>query len=249
MSTRKQNPAEPGGSLWQRLADPAPAPRQTLTPRRIATTAVAVADAEGLDAITMRRLATELGVVPMAAYRYVSGKDDVLELMVDLAYEELHAEVGPEAGAGWRESLRDFALRTRDLVLRHPWLAQLPPQAAYALTPNKLAVADRTLAALDGTGLDHDTAMAAVRTVEAYTHGTVGPEVALRQLMAGKGWTDGDDVRSGLAPQMTYLLGTGRYPAYQRYVAAARHKDDPARRFETGLDITLDGIAATLHRP
>ncbi|WP_405495907.1 TetR/AcrR family transcriptional regulator C-terminal domain-containing protein [Streptomyces sp. NBC_00096] len=134
-------------------------------------------------------------------------------------------------------------------MLRHPWLTQLPPRTAHALTPNRMAAAEAALSVLDGTGLDPDEAMPAVRAVEAYTHGTVGAEVALRQLMTGNGWTDGDDVRSGLAPQMTYLLGTGRYPAYRHYVDNAAHKDDPAWRFETGLDITLDGIEARLTLP
>ncbi|MEV6158999.1 TetR family transcriptional regulator [Nonomuraea sp. NPDC052129] len=70
-------------SRWRSSA---PAQRQTLSPQRIATTAVEIADAEGLEAITMRRLATELGVAPMAPYRHVSGKDDLLELMVDHVY-------------------------------------------------------------------------------------------------------------------------------------------------------------------
>ncbi len=82
---------------------PAPAPRTTLTPQRIARTAVGVADAEGLDAVTMRRLATELGVAPMAAYRYVTGKDELLELMVDFVYGELDL---PDGTDGWRTTMR-----------------------------------------------------------------------------------------------------------------------------------------------
>ncbi|MDX3103543.1 TetR family transcriptional regulator [Nonomuraea angiospora] len=80
MAVEKDKPREP---LWARLERPAPALWQMLTPQRIATAAVGIADAEGLDAVTMRRLATELGVAPMAPYRYVSGKDELLELMVD----------------------------------------------------------------------------------------------------------------------------------------------------------------------
>jgi len=76
-------------------------PRSTLTPQRIAAAAVAIADTEGLDAVTMRRLAADLGVAPMAAYRYVSGKDELLELMVDHVYGELTL---PSETKGWRES-------------------------------------------------------------------------------------------------------------------------------------------------
>ncbi|MFD0384497.1 TetR/AcrR family transcriptional regulator [Streptomyces stramineus] len=223
--------------------EPLPAPRQTLTPRRIAAAAVAIADADGLGAITMRRLAAELDVVPMAAYRYVSGKDDVLELMVDHVYAELQPLAG---SAGWRESMRAFASRTRDLILAHPWLAQLPPETSLSLTPHRVAATEQALSELDGIGLDPDTMMAVVQTVAAYVHGIVGSEVALRQWMRHRGWASGDEMRTELAPQMRWLLGTGRYPVFHHYIGHAAHKGDPQWQFDSGLDLVLDGIAARL---
>ncbi|WP_188186720.1 TetR/AcrR family transcriptional regulator [Nonomuraea sp. SYSU D8015] len=231
---------EDGATLWERLERPAPAPRQTLSPHRIATVAVGVADAEGLDAITMRRLATELGVAPMATYRYVSGKDDLLQLMVDHVYGELELPADTE---GWRETLRAIAVRTRELMLRHLWFAQLPPSALLALTPNRLAVSECSLRSLSGLGLDPDTMMAVANTVSSYTHGVVSAEIAMRQFMAGQGWSDEQQMYQSLAPQMTYLLGTGRYPAYKGYIYEGRRKHDPGWQFETGLDYVLDGIA------
>lgn len=231
-------------SLWERLERPASAPRTALSPRRIAEVAVGIADAQGLDAVTMRRLATELDVAPMAAYRYVSGKDDLLQLMVDL----VHAEVDlPPDGTGWRATMRALALSSRDLVLQHPWLSQLShPQAVLALTPNKMAVAERGLTALEGLGLDVDTMMSVVLTVDAYTQGRTHSEIALRGLMQGQGWTNRVELRQGLAPEMMYLLNSGRYPVYRRYTQEARRKDDQGWQFETGLDQVLDGIAAGL---
>ncbi|MFI9841480.1 TetR/AcrR family transcriptional regulator [Nonomuraea sp. NPDC051941] len=229
--------------LWARLERPAPAPRQTLSPHRIATAAVGVADAEGLDAITMRRLATELGVAPMAAYRYVSGKDELLELMADHAYGELEL---PGETAGWRETLREIAVRTRELMLKHLWLAQLPPSAMLAVTPNRLAVAERSLRAVDGLDLDADTKMAVVNTVGSYTQGVTGAEIAMRRLMAGQGWSSEQQVYLSMAPQLTYLLDTGRYPGFRQYIYEGRHKDRPGWQFETGLEYVLDGIAARL---
>ncbi|MGW0200541.1 TetR/AcrR family transcriptional regulator [Nonomuraea sp. NPDC003201] len=237
---RKPNDRPP---LWARLERPAPAPRQTLSPHRIATTAVGVADAEGLDAITMRRLATELGVAPMAAYRYVSGKDELLELMADHVYGELEL---PGETAGWRETLREIAVRTRELVLKHLWLAQLPPSAMLAVTPNRLAVAERSLRAVDGLDLDADTKMTVVNTVGSYTQGVTGAEIAMRRLMAGQGWSSEQQVYLSMAPQLTYLLDTGRYPGFRQYIHEGRHKDRPGWQFETGLEYVLDGIAARL---
>ncbi|WP_439676665.1 TetR/AcrR family transcriptional regulator [Embleya sp. MST-111070] len=235
----------PRVSLWERLAAPAPTVRAVLTPDRIAEVAVRIADAEGIEAVTMRRLATELGVAPMAAYRYVSGKDDLLELMVDRAYGEL---VAPNPDAGWRETLRGPAVGTRELVLRHPWLVRLPSaRAAVAPTPNRITVAEWGLRALVAVGLSADEAMAAVEAVGSYVHGRTAAEIATRHLMAAQGAPDdGNALRTSLAPEMTWLIDTGRYPTFRDYLATARRKDDHQWRFETGLDALLDGLATRL---
>jgi AcrR family transcriptional regulator len=230
-------------SLWERLEQTSTAARQSLSAQRIATAAVGIADSDGLDAITMRRLAAELGVTPMAAYRYVSGRDDVLELMVDLVYGE--ADV-PD-GAGWRETMWALATGIRALVSKYPWLARLSaPQAAFELTPNRMALAERAFAALRGQGLDADAAMSVFRTVTAYVHGATSAEIGLRQLMHENNWSSGAEARTGLSAQMTWLLGTGRYPMFERYVREATRRDDLQWQFETGLEHVLDGIAAHL---
>jgi AcrR family transcriptional regulator len=231
-------------SLWERLENPPPAPRTVLTPDRIAEVAVSIADAEGIEAVTMRRLATELGVAPMAAYRYVAGKEDLLELMVDRVYGEM-AE--PATGAGWRATLRTLATSTRDIVLRHPWLVQLPSaRAAISLTPHRLAAAEWGMAALSELDLSPDEMMVAVDTVGAYVQGRTASEVATLRLMAVQGAADGHALRTHLAPEMTYLMSTGRYPAFRAYIGAARRKDDARWQFETALDCVLDGLATRL---
>ncbi|WP_371499905.1 TetR/AcrR family transcriptional regulator [Kitasatospora sp. NBC_00374] len=235
-----QQKPEKSTSLWERLDRPASAPRSTLTPQRIAAAAVGIADTEGLDAVTMRRLAAELGVAPMAAYRYVSGKDELLELMVDFAYGELAL---PDDGTGWRDTMLALATRTRAVTLQHTWMART---AAFTLTPNQLAVPERILAALDGLGLDADTMMAVLRTVTAYVNGALDAEISLLRLMADHGWSNGDETRTALAPRMTWLLNTGRYPTYSRYACEATRTDDPDWQFRTGLECVLDGIAARL---
>jgi AcrR family transcriptional regulator len=239
---QKQEKSENKGhvSLWERLERPAPAPRTTLTPYRIAAAAVEIADTEGLDAVTMRRLATELGVAPMAAYRYVSGKDELLELMVDFVYGELTL---PDDAIGWREGMRTLALRIRTVLLKHSWVART---GVCAPTPNQLAAPERALAMLSGLELDADMMMAVFRTVTAYVRGAVDAEIALLQLMEERGWSSGDETRTGLASQMTWLMNTGRYPAYQHYIREAARKDNPQWQFETGLDCVLDGIAARM---
>ncbi|MET8794992.1 TetR/AcrR family transcriptional regulator [Nocardia sp. NPDC004568] len=227
-------------SIWERIERPTPTPRATLTPRRLAEVAVAIADAEGLDAVTMRRLATELGVAPMAAYRYVTGKDELLELMVDFVYRELGL---PDSTDGWRATIRSVALRIREVLLAHSWVTRV---ACGAPTPNQLAVTEAALVALDGLGLDVDTAMAVYSTVTAYVHGAVDSEVRLGQMLHVRGWSTREEARAGLATHMTWLVNTGRYPMYARYIHDANRKDDVQWQFEIGLESVLDGIAARL---
>ncbi|MGS2811033.1 TetR/AcrR family transcriptional regulator [Nocardia sp. MW-W600-9] len=225
---------------WERLAQPVGTSGKSLTAHRIASTAVAVADIEGLDAITMRRLATELGVAPMAAYRHVANKDEVLEVMVDLVY----GEIDLPTRVGWRATLRELALAVHALILRHPWLTRLPAQQmVYELTPHRMALTEQALAVLvDDLGLDLDAAMAGCRTVFTYVHGATSAEIGLGDLADHLGQAVGAGTRAGLSTHMRWLLGTGRYPTFQRYILEASHKDDLQWQFETGLNQVLDGI-------
>jgi hypothetical protein len=148
---------------------------------------------------------------------------------------------------GGRESLRVLAVRTRELMLDHRWLAQLPPQAKLALTPSRMAVAEKALAALDGLGLDPDTMMSVFRGVDAYVHGAMSHESAVSAFMSEQSLSSGDELRSELAPLMTWHMQTGRYPTYQRYLRTATRKDDSRWQFDLGLDCLLDGIATRLN--
>ncbi|MEU6848253.1 TetR/AcrR family transcriptional regulator [Streptomyces sp. NPDC046716] len=229
-------------SLWERLERPAPTRRASLTLEQIAAAAVELADEEGAAAVTMRRLATRLGVAPMAAYRHVSGKDDLWALMFDRVSAGLAV---PDGVADWREVLHSFAVQTRELMLRHPWLGQVSAPLIQ-LTPARMAIAERQLRALSGRDLDADSMMAAFRAVSAYVHGSTQSEIALSRYKEEHGWKSGDETRQALAPQMNYLMGTGRYPTYKKYALSATRKDDPAWEFAFGLDCVLDGIARRL---
>ncbi|MFE6889018.1 TetR/AcrR family transcriptional regulator [Streptomyces sp. NPDC057694] len=229
-------------SLWERLERPAPTRRASLTLEQIAAAAVELADEEGAAAVTMRRLATRLGVAPMAAYRHVSGKDDLWALMHDRVSAGITV---PDEVTDWREVLYSFALQTRELMLRHLWLGQVPAPLVQ-LTPARMAIAERQLRALSGRDLDADSMMAAFRTVSAYVHGSAQSEIALRLYKEEHGWKSGDETRQALAPQMNYLMDSGRYPTYKEYALSATRKDDPAWEFAFGLDCVLDGIARRL---
>jgi hypothetical protein len=115
-----------------------------------------------------------------------------------------------------------------------------------APTPNQLAVPEGAFAVLASLDLDADTMMAILRTVTSYVHGAVEDEISLLRLMQMRGWSSGPETRTGLAPQMTWLISTGRYPAYERYMRAAARKDDLKWQFDLGLDCVLDGIASRM---
>ncbi|WP_237525198.1 TetR/AcrR family transcriptional regulator C-terminal domain-containing protein [Streptomyces sp. SID5643] len=151
----------------------------------------------------------------------------------------------PQGAKDWREVLRSYALQTRELMLAHPWMAAMPTPVIQ-LTPSRLAVADRQLAALAVCGLDADSVMAAFRAVTSFVPGSAQSEIGLRDYQERHGWASGDETREALAPQMRHLVGTGRYPAFERYALGATRKDDRAWEFEFGLDCVLDGIGQRL---
>ena len=228
-------------TLWERLEAPARGPRPALTHHQIARVAVEIADADGLAAVSMRNLAEHLGVATMGLYRYVSGKDDVYELMLDAVTAEVDL---PEAG--WREVADAFARQVRALNLRHPWMYQAFARVPASLSPSSIALMERALKSIDGLGLDVDTMMAIIGTVNSYTRGVVFAEVTQREAMTRHGWESDEDWRLAELPMLPWMLGTGRYPVLTRYVIEGSNEDDADWQFEFGLSCVLDGIAARL---
>lgn len=228
--------------IWERIERSARGPRPALTHDKIARAAVAIADADGLAAVSMRRLAERLGVSTMGLYRYVDGKDDVYELMIDAVY----GEIEPPAG-DWRTVARSLAEQTRRLALRHPWLAhirQLVPNAL--LTPNLLALFETMLISIEDTGLDVDTMTAVFGMIMAFVTGAASAEVAERESLRRRGWPAEKDPRLAYLPQVRWMMGTGRYPMVTKYIVEGSNKDDAEWGFQFGLDCVLDGIASRL---
>ncbi|MFF9100773.1 TetR/AcrR family transcriptional regulator [Streptomyces rubrogriseus] len=227
-------------TVWDRPEPPhRPVP---LDRERIVAAAVALADEGGLTAVSVRKVAARLDAGPMRLYGFISTKDELFDLMVDAVY----AEILPEERAGdWREALRVLAHRTRQAALRHPWLADLLG-GRPALGPNGLAVAEATLAALDGLA-DVDTAMRAVETVSSYFTGAVRREIADLRAERATGLSKPEWQRAH-GPHLTRMLATGRYPALARAVHDGTHVD-AEESFATGLDWVLDAVAVRLARP
>ncbi|GEL26377.1 TetR family transcriptional regulator [Pseudonocardia sulfidoxydans NBRC 16205] len=222
--------------VWDR---PEPTGRAALTPlsrAAIVAAAIALADAGGLDAVSLRKVGAALDAGPMRLYGYVATKDELLDLMVD----EVHTEIHIPAHTDWRAALGAWAHRTRAAALRHEWLVDLLG-GRPALGPHALAVGEAVLAAAATRFPDIDDARRAVTTLRAYVNGAIRTEVG--ELRATR--TSGLDTRDWQATNGPYLmrvLAEGNHPHVARLVADGTD-DDPATAFATGLDIVLTGIA------
>lgn len=225
-----------GMVVWER---PEPPDRPALAPlsrERIVRAAIALADADGLDAVSLRKIATALDVGPMRLYGYIASKEELLDLMVDAA----HAGIRP-TGTGWREALRSFAEAMRHTVHEHEWLADLlggRPQ----LGPNALAGGEAVMAELGELGVD--AVMPAVSAVNAYTIGAVRREIAEWRAERATGM-DEKRWQAELGPYLRRTLATGELPALATVVRDAVHLDAD-ETFRIGLDFLLDGIEARL---
>jgi AcrR family transcriptional regulator len=215
----------------------------------IVRAAINVADAEGADAISMRRIAREVSAGTMSLYWHVASKEELLDLMIDAVMSEQQA---PEPSGDWRADLGTLARNARSTFHQHLWVMEFmvgrPPAG-----PKALQNLERALGALDGLGLDKATAMNIVLTVTTYALGAVLREVQeangdryLEQRFAGVT----DQERATMTREfVARIRATGRYPHMTALIEAgidpdAAHTRDA--RFEFGLDCLLDGIAARL---
>src|ERR1700729_1296077 len=136
--------------IWDRPERAAHGPTPSLTREEITTAAVALADAQGIEAVSMRALAVELGVGAASLYRYVARKDELIDLMVDAV---MGTDLKFEVRGDWREDLRSFAHGLRAMVLRHPWMA-VPSAGLRNFGPNTAQCHEQVLSAIDGLGLE-----------------------------------------------------------------------------------------------
>ncbi|MER5716607.1 TetR/AcrR family transcriptional regulator C-terminal domain-containing protein [Streptomyces sp. NPDC002132] len=224
--------------VWERPEPPNRPVPAALSRERIVRAAIRLADADGLDAVSLRKIAGALDVRPMRLYGYIAGKEELLDLMVDAAY----AEIRP-VGDGWREVLRSLAEATRHAVHEHEWLADLlggRPQ----LGPHALASGESVMAALGD--VDVDAVMPVVAAVNAYVIGAVRREIAERRAERATGM-DEKRWQASLGPYLERTFATGRFPALATVVRDAAHHDAD-HTFRMGLDFLLDGIEAHMAR-
>src|SRR4051812_41941565 len=207
--------------IWARPERRARGPKPAHSRADIATAGIRVADAEGLDAVTMRRVAAELGTGTTSLYRYVAKKEDIHDLMADAALGE---QPPPPLTGDWRTDLTALAHQMRAGMLRHPWLGTLSVLRP-SLGPNSLRWMEFTLATVDGLGLTADEMIITTSTVTTFVLGSAVTELTERAATTSRAqW---------MAAQGAYgdALTTGdRYPVLARIMVEADlpHRENPA---------------------
>jgi AcrR family transcriptional regulator len=236
--------------IWAR---PGPGQRKpAYTREQIAAVAMRIADEEGTDAVTMRRVAAELGAGTMTLYHYVANKQELLSLMDDAMMGELLVP-DDELSDDWREALAQIARRSYGVFTRHPWLVEHmgDDEARSPGGPNGMRHFEQSLKVAANAGLDVVERLELVGMVDDYVFG----HAIRRREMA----RDREQSEAHIAAMLDYLraqLATGEYPhiaemagddiraSFDRIMEIMNDKD----RFERGLQRLLDGIALHLER-
>jgi AcrR family transcriptional regulator len=216
-------------------------PRPRHTRRQVIEAAVAIADDQGLDAVTIRAVAARLQAGAMSLYSYVPDKQALVYDMVEQVSEELM--VPDEPSGDWRADLRLLAGRQRALLHRHPWLVAALSHR-QPLGPATLAYLEFTLAALEPTGLDAGTRLETVALLNGFVINLVRSELTDREAA---GTDPAQAAASG--ERLLELLATGRYPRFAAAIAGAEPGLDLAAHFERLVDRVLDGLITPLITP
>ncbi|HEY7876294.1 MAG TPA: TetR/AcrR family transcriptional regulator [Actinomycetota bacterium] len=208
-----------------------PRARSRLGRERIITAAVKLADAGGFDSLSMRNLADKLRAAPMALYRHVANKEDLLDGMVDVVFSEMYV---PTVGAEWKAELRKRAISAREALQRHPWAVGLMETRMHP-GPASAAHHNATMGCLREAGFPFREAVHAYNLLDSYTYGFAlqeqtipfeTPEEAVEMAATTVG-ERGDDYPY-LAEVLAEFAASGGY--------------DYAKEFEFGLDFILDGL-------
>jgi AcrR family transcriptional regulator len=221
--------------------------RQGLSVPRVVEAGIALADAEGLDAVTMRRVAQELGVVPMTLYTYVPDKATLLELMLDRLYLEMPRDV-PRPAAPWRERLAAIAEENRRLYAEHSWAATLPASRP-PLGPGLMAKYEHELTAFAGCGLDDVQTDSALTYLIGFVRASARAAADTRAAATAGGTTDFAWWQER-GPIFELAFDQHSYPNATRVGAAAGAAlgaaFDPDHAYEFGLQRVLDGLGVLI---
>ncbi|MEU6434561.1 TetR/AcrR family transcriptional regulator [Streptomyces albidoflavus] len=246
----RRDPADETGlpasveAAWGLRGRPTKGPRPGIGVERIVDAAVKLAATEGLQAVSMGRVAKELGASTMSLYRYVAAKDELFILMQEAA-TGLPPEDDPPPSAGWRARLAWFGHAYRGVLEANLWLLHIPISSPPA-TPNSVAWMEAGLDALDGTGLDEATKLGVMMLISGYVRSQAGLMADLTEAMRRSG-RSAEDTHRQYIHTLTRLAdqrGPEAFPAVRRLLASQvlGEGDDADADFDWGLHRVLDGV-------
>ena len=219
------------------MATQASEPRTPLSRDRVLRAAVAIADADGLEAVTMRRIGDALGAEAMSLYYHVANKNALLDGIVDVLMDELNAVVdGDDASGGWKAAMRRRILTARQLMLRHPWAPRLL-ESRTTMRPAVVLYHDRLVGLMRSGGFSYDLAHHALHALGSRA---LGFSQELFDPSAGAG-AESDRMLVDLADQLPNLVGMLSEIAHDDPDSTIGWCDDQAE-FEFALDLILDGL-------
>ncbi|MBT2444686.1 TetR/AcrR family transcriptional regulator C-terminal domain-containing protein [Streptomyces sp. ISL-36] len=225
--------------IWARPERAGRGPRPAYSRSDIVAAAVRIADADGIDALSMRRIAADIGCGTMSLYNYVPRKEDLYELMVDAAGGE-YTFPGMPSG-DWRADMLHVAREARGILRRHPWVIRLMT-TGYAFGPNALRFLERCLACLDGLDLPGGTKMELIATVNGTVMTLVANELALAERARGLPWSE-EQEQAVRGAYLTRQLAGGAYPRLAAvYGEAGVERLDPEEIFDRTLRRVLDSF-------
>ncbi|MEU3739348.1 MULTISPECIES: TetR/AcrR family transcriptional regulator C-terminal domain-containing protein [unclassified Streptomyces] len=226
--------------IWARPERAGRGPKPAYSRADIAAAAVRIADADGIDAVSMRRVAGELGCGTMSLYNYVPRKEDLYELMVDAVSGEYVLAEGP-AGSDWRAEMLALGRQTRDLMRRHPWLPRIM-SALYGFSPNALRYLEHCLGALEGLDAPYGTKAELIGMVNGSVMTYVSSELAMAERARALPWSEEREQQARYA----YLAGqvaTGAYPRLAEALKETPAPGDADELFDRMLNRLLDSFA------
>lgn len=242
--------------LWEGLPEPKKGPKPALTLERIVVTAIEIADAEGIDALSMRHLAQRLGVGTMSLYRYVPSKVELLGLMLDhviaVPWEEADATAdgddevaAKEPAEPWRLALESYAWRQRDLYLRHSWYLRVNLSRPM-LGPNSVGELEHTLRGIRSVPLSDREKIALVTTIDGFIAGTVQQQVLYEEAARESGISD-EEFWGVQEPLLMRAMTSGRFPTLAS-LADDVFEGTWEEHFSFGLRHLLNGFEVEMDR-
>ncbi len=224
---------------WGLRDRPSRGPKRSLSLEQVVATGIRVAQADGISAVSMSRVASELGVGTMSLYRYVPTKHDLLDLMADTAYGPPPSPRAP--GEGWRPALTRWAEGNLAALRRQPWIRHVPI-GGPPINPNAVRWMEYGFLALRGTGLRPTERISTILLVSGYARSWATTTGDLAEAAARTGQTP-DEAGQRYWRQLAVLTAPGPYPAIHELMAeVGEEEESDEAEWRFGLDRILDGI-------